>query len=70
MKKSLPSPTASIEELAKFWDSHEWTDFEDQMEEIPGPILVRTVAIKVPSPTKTAGRGNADKDRLAEISED
>ena len=39
----------SIEELAKFWDTHDVTDFEDQMEEVSAPLFVRrkesTVAI-------------------------
>jgi len=26
--------TDSIEELARFWDTHDLTDFEDQMEEV------------------------------------
>ena len=33
--------TDSIEELARFWDSHDLTDFEDQLEEIRTPVFVR-----------------------------
>jgi hypothetical protein len=39
----------SIEELASFWDSHDLTDFEDQLEEVQEPVFVRrkesTVAV-------------------------
>ena len=34
----------SIEELAKFWDTHDWTDFEDQMEKVTEPIFEREPA--------------------------
>ena len=33
--------TDSIEELARFWDTHDLTDFEDQLEEVSGPVFVR-----------------------------
>jgi hypothetical protein len=31
----------SIEELAKFWDTHDITDFEDELEEIEEPVFDR-----------------------------
>ena len=31
--------TDSIEELARFWDTHDLTDFEDQLEEVPEPVF-------------------------------
>ena len=31
--------TESIEELARFWDSQDLTDFEDQLEEVAEPIF-------------------------------
>ena len=36
----LPS-TDSIEELAKFWDTHDLTDFEEHLEEAAEPVFVR-----------------------------
>jgi hypothetical protein len=48
MKKSKLPKTDSIQELAEFWDSHDLTDFEDELEEVPKPIFVRGAAIKVP----------------------
>jgi hypothetical protein len=34
--------------LAEFWDTHDLTDFEKELEEVPGPVFVAGVAIKVP----------------------
>ena len=31
----------SIEELAQFWDSHETTEFESQLEEVTEPVFER-----------------------------
>jgi len=31
----------SIKELAKFWDTHDMTDFEDQLEEVTEPVFER-----------------------------
>ena len=31
--------TDSIEELSKFWDTHDLTDFEDQLEEVHAPVF-------------------------------
>ena len=41
MKSSALPKTDSIEELASFWDSHEITDFEDQLEEVTEPLFER-----------------------------
>lgn len=32
--------TDSIQELAKFWCTHDLTDFEDQLEEVTEPVFV------------------------------
>jgi hypothetical protein len=29
----------SIQELARFWDSHDLTDFEDELEEVTEPVF-------------------------------
>jgi len=31
--------TDSIQELAQFWDTHDLTDFEDQLEEVSEPVF-------------------------------
>ncbi|OQY54590.1 MAG: hypothetical protein DRR08_26665 [Candidatus Parabeggiatoa sp. nov. 2] len=33
--------TDSIEELAQFWNTHDLTDFEEQLQEITEPIFER-----------------------------
>jgi hypothetical protein len=48
MKKSKLPTTDSIQELAEFWDSHDLTDFEDELVEVAEPVFVRSAAIKVP----------------------
>ena len=48
MKKSKLPNTDSIQELAEFWDTHDLTDFEEELEEVAKPVFVRGGAIKVP----------------------
>ena len=38
-KRRLPN-TDSIEELARFWDTHDLTDFEEELEEASTPVFV------------------------------
>jgi hypothetical protein len=33
--------TDSIEDLARFWDTHDLTDFENELEEVAEPIFER-----------------------------
>ncbi len=33
--------TDSIEELARFWDEHDVTDFEEELEEVPESVFAR-----------------------------
>ena len=39
MKGERIPETDSIEELSRFWDSHDLTDFEDQLEEVTEPVF-------------------------------
>ena len=48
MKKSKLPKTDSIQKLAKFWDTHDLTDFEEDLDEVTEPVFVRGNAIKVP----------------------
>lgn len=41
MKKAKIPSTDTVEELAKFWDTHDATDFEDEVEEVAEPVFVR-----------------------------
>ena len=48
MNQKIPQ-TDAIEELARFWDVHELTDFEDQLEEVTEPVFQRKMeTISVP----------------------
>ena len=44
MKSSKLPKTDSIHELAEFWDTHDLTDFQDQLEEVPQPVFESTSA--------------------------
>lgn len=48
MRKSNLPKTRSIKKLAEFWDTHDLTDFEDELEEVAKRVFVRGAAIKVP----------------------
>lgn len=42
MKRVNIPQTDSIEELAHFWDTHDLTEFEDQLEEVLEPVFERS----------------------------
>ena len=48
MKKLKLPETDSIQELAEFWDTHDLTDFEDELEVVAEPVFVRGAGINVP----------------------
>ncbi len=39
MKKSIIPKTDSIQELAEFWDTHDLTDFEEELVEVEEPVF-------------------------------
>ena len=41
MSEPKTPSTDSIEELARFWDTHDATDFEDEVEEVTEQVFVR-----------------------------
>jgi predicted DNA binding CopG/RHH family protein len=41
MKARKIPKTDSIEELARFWNTHDLTDFEDQLEDVSEPVFER-----------------------------
>ncbi len=43
----LPT-TDSIQELAAFWQRHDVTDFEDELEEVAQPVFQRAHVVGVP----------------------
>jgi hypothetical protein len=47
MKHKLLPATDSIEELAKFWETHDLADFEEHLEEAQKPVFVRPTVTSV-----------------------
>jgi predicted DNA binding CopG/RHH family protein len=60
--------TDSIEKLAEFWDTHDLTDFESELEEVPGEVFSRdmTVTLRLPPTEAEAVRQIAHSQGLAE----
>ena len=48
MKRSKLPTTDSIQKLARFWDTHDLTDFEDELEQVSAPVFTRGPAVRVP----------------------
>ena len=44
--RKLPK-TDSIQKLAKFWDTHDSTDFEGELVEVTEPVFERVTPVKV-----------------------
>ena len=47
--KKIPK-TDSIGELARFWDRHDITDFEDELEEMTVPIFQQETLVRIRLP--------------------
>ena len=47
MMPQIPT-TDSIQELATFWQHHDVTNFEDELEEVPEPVFQRAHVVGVP----------------------
>lgn len=47
MKNSKIPETDSIQELAHFWDTHDLTDFENELEEVSDPVFEREPLMKI-----------------------
>jgi hypothetical protein len=54
MKRQELPRTDSIEELASFWDTHDLTEVEDELEEVPEPVFVRAKGTSVSIDLKPA----------------
>jgi hypothetical protein len=48
MKTSKMPRTDSVSELAKFWDTHDLTDFQEDLEEVSETVFQRSTPISVP----------------------
>lgn len=61
--------TDSIRELAEFWDAHDLTAFDDQLEEVVAPVFVRAkggLTIPLSGEERTAIRKIAAQRRVDE----
>ncbi len=47
MKKQQLPQTDSIEALARFWDTHDLTEFEDELEEVSEPVFEQETAVTI-----------------------
>lgn len=51
MEEPMNGPTIpltdSIKELAEFWDTHDITDFDEQMEEVERPVFQQGTTVRV-----------------------
>ena len=47
MNRARIPQTDSIQELAEFWDTHDLTDFEDQLEEVTEPVFERETVVPI-----------------------
>jgi predicted DNA binding CopG/RHH family protein len=70
MKSAHLPQTDSIEELARFWDSHDLTEIEDELVEVVAPVFERaegTVTLRLPSEQVEAVQSLA-RERGVEVS--
>ncbi len=49
MNRTNIPQTDSIQELADFWDTHDLTDFEDELEEVTAPVFDNSVSVQLKS---------------------
>jgi len=51
MERTMNNPkipeTDSIQQLAHFWDTHDLTDFENELEEVSNPVFERAPVMKI-----------------------
>jgi len=65
--KHLPN-TDSISELAEFWQAHDLTDFDDELEEVTTPVFQQADRFQVRLSSRDA-RALRSKARQAQLSE-
>jgi hypothetical protein len=73
MEKKIKIPEfKTIEEMARFWDSHDITDFEDQLTEVKEPLFEkmksRIISFKLDSKQYDKLKKIADQKKLNTIS--
>ena len=73
MKEPIPQ-TDSIATLARFWDTHDLTDFASELEEVTEPLFEREIVLAIHLPAQEAqavkkiakAKGMADTDLIHE----
>ena len=68
MKTEALPQTDSIQELAQFWDAHDVTDFEDELEEVTEPVFERrsVIALDLDSTEAEAVKKLAESEGIAD----
>jgi len=68
MKTEALPLTDSIQELAQFWDTHDVTEFEDEMEEVTQPVFERrsVIALDLDSTEAEAVKKLAESEGVAD----
>ena len=66
MNRGLPQ-TDSIQELAQFWDTHDLTEFADELEEIIEPVFERETVVEIHLSPKKQRRSKESRDTGASI---
>jgi hypothetical protein len=69
MKARRLPQTDSIQDLARFWDTHDLTEFEDQLEEVSQPVFERrtVIPLKLESAEAEAVRKMAKAKGVADV---
>lgn len=47
MSDRKPLQTDSIQDLARFWDTHDLTEFEEELEEVIEPVFERETVVRI-----------------------
>lgn len=68
MKTQRLPQTDSIQELAHFWDTHDLTDFDDELEEVTEPVFepVTVIPLNLESDEAEAVRRIAEAKGIAD----
>ena len=68
MKTQHLPKTDSIQELAQFWDTHDLTDFEDELVEVTEPVFepVTVIPLNLESDEAEAVRRIAEAEGIAD----
>jgi glutamine synthetase adenylyltransferase len=69
MKSQKLPQTDSIQELAQFWDTHDLTEFEEELEEVAQPVFerVETLILRLEPAEAEAVKQMARSKGLADV---